>query len=114
MCLKLGEQTKEARKLSEVLRKPLYQPSEVNEVWNMEFMSDVYEMAEHFKALNVIDIRNREFLLLIGTSLQTNNRRFQISKMEKTKEILTLSSIRGSDLTPKDRVKKGKKQSVWL
>jgi len=41
----------------------------VNEVWNMEFMSDVYEMAEHFKALNVIDIRNREFLLLIGTSL---------------------------------------------
>jgi len=34
--------------------------------------------------------------------------------MEKTKEILTLSSIRGSDLTPKDRVKKGKKQSVWL
>jgi len=54
---------KKRRKLPEELRKPLYQPSEVNEVWSMDFMSDSLSDGRSFRVLNVIDDYNRECLL---------------------------------------------------
>jgi len=58
---------KKRRKLPKELRKPLYQPSGVNVVWSMDFMSDSLSDGRTFRVLNVIDDYNRECLLGLGS-----------------------------------------------
>ena len=63
----LVRRPKKRKKLPEELRKPLYQPESVNEVWSMDFMSDSLEDGRTFRVLNVIDDHNRECLLSQGS-----------------------------------------------
>ena len=63
----LVRRQKKRRKLPEGLRKPLYQPSTVNEVWSMDFMSDSLSDGRAFRVLNVIDDCSRECLLGQGS-----------------------------------------------
>jgi len=63
----LVRRPKKRRKLPEELRKPLYQPSSVNEVWSMDFMSDSLSDGRPFRVLNVIDDYNRECLISQGS-----------------------------------------------
>ena len=63
----LVRRPKKRRKLPVELRKPLYQPKKVNEVWSMDFMSDSLSDGRAFRVLNVIDDHNRECLLGQGS-----------------------------------------------
>ncbi len=63
----LVRRRKKRRKLPEELRKPLYQPPIVNEVWSMDFMSDSLSDGRAFRVLNVIDDCSRECLLGQGS-----------------------------------------------
>ena len=63
----LVRRPKKRKQLPEERRKPLYQPSSVNEVWSMDFMSDSLIDGRPFRVLNVIDDYNREALLNCGS-----------------------------------------------
>ena len=63
----LVRRPKRRRRLPEELRKSLYQPPTVNEVWSMDFMSDSLTDGRAFRVLNVIDDYNRECLLSEGS-----------------------------------------------
>jgi len=63
----LVRRPKKRRKLPEELRKPLYQPSSLNEVWSMDFMSDSLSDGRPFRVLNIIDDYNRECLISQGS-----------------------------------------------
>ena len=63
----LVRRQKKRRKLPEELRKPLYEPAAVNEVWSMDFMSDSLSDGRAFRVLNVIDDCSRECLLSQGS-----------------------------------------------
>ena len=63
----LVRRPKKRRRLPEELRKPLYQPSSLNEIWSMDFMSDSFDDGRAFRVLNVIDDHNRECLLCKGS-----------------------------------------------
>ena len=63
----LVRRPKRRRRIPEELRKPLYQPPKVNEVWSMDFMSDSLTDGRAFRVLNVIDDYNRECLLSEGS-----------------------------------------------
>ena len=58
---------KKRRKIPAELRKPLYQPESLNEIWSMDFMSDSLTDGRSFRVLNVIDDYNRECLLTQGS-----------------------------------------------
>jgi len=51
------------RKLVAVERHPLPEPSQVNECWAIDFMSDVLSSGRRYRIFNVIDARNRESLV---------------------------------------------------
>jgi putative transposase len=63
----LVRRPKKRKRLPEELRRPLYQPETVNEVWSMDFMSDSLVDGRSFRVLNVIDDHNRECLLSRGS-----------------------------------------------
>jgi len=63
----LVKRPKQRRRLPEELRKPLYQPTSVNDVWSMDFMTDSLADGRSFRVLNVIDDQNRECLLSQGS-----------------------------------------------
>jgi len=63
----LVRRPKKRRKLPEELRKPLYQPPVLYEIWSMDFMSDSFDDGRPFRVLNVIDDHNRECLLCKGS-----------------------------------------------
>jgi len=63
----LVRRPKRRRKLAKELRKPLYQPPAVNEVWSIDFVSDSLTDGRAFRVLNVIDDYNRECLLSEGS-----------------------------------------------
>ena len=65
--LGLVRRSKKRKKLPEGLRQPLYNPSELNEVWSMDFMSDTLDDGRPFRILNVIDDCNRECLISQGS-----------------------------------------------
>ena len=58
---------KKRRKISAELRKLLYQPEYLNEIWSMDFMSYSLTDGRTFRVLNVIDDSNRECLLIEGS-----------------------------------------------
>ena len=62
----LVRRPKRRKRLPEELRKPLYQPKELNEIWSMDFMSDSLSDGRTLRVLNVIDDCNRESLLNTG------------------------------------------------
>ena len=63
----LVRRAKKRKRIPEELRKPLYQPESVNEVWSMDFMSDSLDDGRAFRVLNVIDDHNRECLISQGS-----------------------------------------------
>jgi len=63
----LVRRPKKRKRIPEELRKPLYQPETVNEVWSMDFMSDSLDDGRTFRVLNIIDDYNRESLLNKGS-----------------------------------------------
>ena len=65
--MNLVQRPKKRKRIPESLRKPLYKPSAVNEVWSMDFMSDSLSDGRSFRVLNVIDDHNRECLLAKGS-----------------------------------------------
>ena len=58
---------KKRRKIPAELRKLLYQPEYLNEIWSMDFMSYSLTDGRTFRVLNVIDDYNRECLLIEGS-----------------------------------------------
>ena len=64
----LVRRPKTRRKLDDRLKRPLEQPSAVNKVWSMDFMSDSLSDGRTFRVLNVIDDFNRESLLNHGST----------------------------------------------
>jgi|GEM_PF-5942622 len=63
----LVRRPKKCKRLPEELRKPLYEPASVNEVWSMDFMSDSLADGRAFRVLNVIDDCKRECLINQGS-----------------------------------------------
>ncbi len=63
----LVRRPKKRKRIPEELRKPLYQPATVNEVWSMDFMSDSFADGRSIRVLNIIDDHNRECLLNMGS-----------------------------------------------
>ena len=63
----LVRRQKRRRRLPDAERKPLEAPTQINEVWSMDFMSDSLEDGRRFRVLNVIDDCNRECLLSEGS-----------------------------------------------
>ena len=63
----LVRRPKKRKRLPEELRKPLFQPKKLNEVWSMDFMSDSLADGRSFRVLNVIDDHNRECLNCKGS-----------------------------------------------
>ena len=63
----LVRRPKVRKRIPEELRKPLYQPEELNEVWSMDFMSDNLDDGRPFRVLNIIDDCIRESLLSAGS-----------------------------------------------
>ena len=81
----LVRRPKRRRRLPEELRKPLYQPPHMNEVWSMDFMSDSLSDGRAFRVLNVIDDYSRECLISEG-SLSFPSERV-IGQLEESIEI---------------------------
>lgn len=63
----LVRRAKRRRKLPDALRRPLSAPSELNEIWSMDFMSDSLEDGRMFRILNIIDDCNRECIISEGS-----------------------------------------------
>jgi len=61
---------KRRRRLASRERQNLVVPSEYNEVWSMDFMSDALLNSRRFRTLNIIDYYNREAIWIeIGLSI---------------------------------------------
>ena len=63
----LVRRTKKRKRLPQELRRPLNSTSELNEVWSMDFMSDVLMDERKIRVLNVIDDYNRECIVATGS-----------------------------------------------
>jgi putative transposase len=58
------------RKRVSVPRQPMVSPSQVNECWAMDFMSDSLASGRRFRVFNVVDVLSREGLACeVSTSL---------------------------------------------
>jgi len=64
--LGLVRRPKKRKRLPESERKPLYQPSGLNQVWSMDFMHDQLSDGRNIRILNILDDYNRECLLNRG------------------------------------------------
>jgi putative transposase len=60
--LKLNIRRRYRKRLPARVKQSLYQPSAINEVWSIDFMSDTLWNGRRFRLLNVIDDYNREVL----------------------------------------------------
>ncbi len=57
------------KRLHQRIKQSLYQPTCINEVWSIDFMSDTLWDGRRFRLLNIIDDYNREvFLASVGVS----------------------------------------------
>jgi putative transposase len=62
--LKLNIRRRFKRRLPTRAKQALFQPSAINEVWSLDFMSDSLWDGRKFRVLNVIDDYNREMLAM--------------------------------------------------
>ena len=70
--LKLNQPRRGKRRLPARIREPLIIPSQRNDTWSADFMSDALWSGRRFRTFNVIDDYNREALKIeIDTSLPT-------------------------------------------
>jgi len=66
---KLSLRRKRGRKRSTV-RQPLPEPTAVNQVWSMDFMTDAFSSGRRFRTLNVVDDYTRECVTIeVDTSI---------------------------------------------
>lgn len=70
--LKLNKKRKGKRRLPARVKQPLQQPTAVNRVWSMDFMSDSMVGGRKFRTLNIMDDCSREALAIeVDTSLSS-------------------------------------------
>jgi len=60
--MRLNIRSRAKKRLPERVKKPLFVPDTVNEVWSMDFMSDALWNGRKFRLLNIADDYNREML----------------------------------------------------
>ena len=60
--MKLNIRRRYRKRLPQRVKQSLYQPSGLNEVWSVDFMSDTLWDGRRFRLLNIIDDYNREVL----------------------------------------------------
>ena len=61
--MKLNIRRRAKKKLPARVKKQLFQPTQMNEVWSIDFMSDALWDGRKIRLLNVIDDYNREVLM---------------------------------------------------
>jgi len=62
--MRLNIRRRAKKRLPERVKKPLFVPETVNEVWSMDFMSDALWNGRKFRLLNIADDYNREMLTM--------------------------------------------------
>ena len=62
--MRLNIRRRAKRRLPERVKKPLFLPETVNEVWSMDFISDALWNGRKFRLLNIADDDNREMLIM--------------------------------------------------
>ena len=62
--MKLNIRRKARKRLPARIKRALFQPTEINQVWSMDFMSDSLWDGKRFRLLNIIDDYNREILTI--------------------------------------------------
>lgn len=68
--LKMNIHRKMKRRLPARIKTPLIVPTQSNQIWSMDFMSDCLQCGRKFRTLNIIDDYNREALAVeIATSI---------------------------------------------
>ena len=60
--MKLNIRRKARKRLPARIKQALFQPTEINQVWSMDFMSDSLWDGKRYRLLNIIDDYNREIL----------------------------------------------------
>ena len=74
VSLGLSLRRKVKKRLPARVKEPLMVPSEANQTWSMDFVTDVLENKKRFRALNIIDDYNREALFIEVDYSLTSNR----------------------------------------
>ena len=100
----LVRRPKRRRKLPDSERKPLYQPSRLNEVWSMDFMHDQLSDGRNIRILNIVDDYNRECLLNKGQLSFSSSR--MIIYLNRLEQELGLPKYIRTDNGPEFRSKK--------
>ena len=72
--MKLNLRRKSKKRLPTRVKRELFQPEAMNEVWSIDFMSDSLWNGRKIRLLNVIDDYNREILWIeTDTNLPTHS-----------------------------------------
>jgi putative transposase len=96
--MKLNIRRRFRKRLPQRVKQSLYQPSGLNEVWSIDFMSDTLWDGRRFRLLNIIDDYNRE-VLHIETDLSLPTLRL-IRVLDYLKEFRGLPQIIRMDNGP--------------
>jgi putative transposase len=89
--MKLNLRRKSKKRLPARVKRELFQPEAMNEVWSVDFMSDSLWNGKKIRLLNVIDNYNREILWIeTDTSLPTHR---VIRTLEVLKELITNQNL---------------------
>ena len=96
--MKLNLRRKPKKRLPAGLKRELFQPTSMNEVWSIDFMSDSLWNGRKIRLLNVIDDYNREILWIeTDSSLPTHR---VIRTLEVLKESRGLPKMIRVDIRP--------------
>ena len=73
LMLGLNQKRKMKRRLPARVKEPLYQPSGINQVWSLDFMSDSLQSKRKFRVLNIMDDFNRKAISVEADFSMTSN-----------------------------------------